>query len=96
MVDEFVKEIIQSKPVDDSYKYSLLSRMQSDCNYFLGNGNRNEKQLWAGNVKDHIENMKALYNSFSDNGKPEWLTKEQIEDYEKKMMEGRQNGKIKF
>ena len=70
---------------DKKFRYRLLSRMKCDCEYYLGNGNRNPKHLWAGNEKDQIEAMKSLLESFSKNGKPEWLTWEQIEKYEADM-----------
>jgi len=57
--------------------------MMQDCEYFLGNGNRHEKFLWAGNVKEQIKTMKEIWNSLKV--KPEWLTMEQINDYEKRM-----------
>lgn len=64
-------------------EYRLLSRMAMDCNYFLGAGDRHEKFLCAGNVKDHIKTMKDIWNSLKV--KPEWLTMEQIEAWEKEM-----------
>ena len=73
------------KPCINSLDYQMLSRLQSDCNYYLGCGNRNEKNLWAGNVKDQIIKMKELWNQFTDDQKPEWLTYEQILQYEKEM-----------
>lgn len=78
---ETVKQINQK----DRFNYQLLGRLISDCEYYLGNGNRNVKHLWANNEKEQIEKMKELYNSFSDNEKPEWLTYEQILQYEKLM-----------
>ncbi|MDG3045522.1 hypothetical protein OE903_23195 [Bacillus sp. B6(2022)] len=27
----------------DTFRYQLLSRLQSDCRYYLGNGDRNKK-----------------------------------------------------
>lgn len=71
---------------DKKFRYMLLSRMQSDCNYYLGNGRRNAKHLWAENEADHIQNMKDLWNSFPENAKPEWLSMEDIREYEKKMI----------
>lgn len=65
------------------YKYDLLARMDQDCKYYLQHPH--EKHLWAGNVEEHIEDMKKLYNSFPDEGKPEWLSMEEIETYEKEM-----------
>lgn len=68
---------------DPEFNYKLLDRLKSDCEYFLGNGNRSEKHLWAGNVNDQIAKMKEIYNSLEE--KPEWLTMEQIDEYAEKM-----------
>lgn len=70
---------------EKKFRYMLLSRMKSDCDYYLGYGNRHAKHLWAGNERDQIDCMKALWNSFSAKDKPEWLTWEQLLDYEQKM-----------
>ena len=43
---------------DKKFRYSLLSRLESDCKYFLGNGNRNERHLWAGSVEKQIAKMR--------------------------------------
>ena len=69
------------------YNYMLLDRLKSDCEYFLGYGNGSERHLWAGNIDDQIAKMKELYNSFSDDQKPEWITMEDINNYEKEMKE---------
>lgn len=71
--------------LEDADRYRFLSRMKSDCEYYLGYGNRQPKHLWGCNEVDHIAYMKALWNSFADSEKPEWLTYEQLLDYEKKM-----------
>lgn len=65
-------------------EYMLLSRMQMDCNYYLGAGNRNSKHLWAGTPKEQIEKMKELYSKLVV--KPEWLSEKNISDYEKAML----------
>ena len=67
------------------FEYSLLSRLESDCKYFLGNGNGYEGQLWAGSVDKQIAKMKELYNQLEE--KPEWITMEDIDNYEKQMKE---------
>lgn len=67
------------------FEYSLLSRLESDCKYFLGNGNGNVKDLWAGSVDKQIAKMKELYNQLEE--KPEWITMEDIDNYEKQMKE---------
>lgn len=80
------KDTVKLTNPKDRFNYQLLDRLRIDCEYYLGNGNRNVKHLWANNEKEQIEKMKELYNSFSDNGKPKWLTYEQILQYEKLMI----------
>lgn len=83
--DNYTLEDILNK--DDKFRYMLLSRMQSDVKYFLGNGNRNEPDLWGGNVENHLNVMYKLWDSLPE--KPEWLTREQIDVYAKQMGVGR-------
>lgn len=80
MTNETKKMILENR---NGFAYRLLSRMCMDCNYFLGAGDRHEKFLWAGNVKDQIKTMKEIWNGLKV--KPEWLTMEQIEAWEKEM-----------
>ena len=68
----------------NTYEYQLLGRLKSDCKYFLGHGNHNVARLWAGSVEGQIEKMKELYNNLEE--KPDWLSMEDILDYEKKML----------
>lgn len=68
---------------DLKFQYMMLGRLKSDCDYFLGYGGRSERRLWAGNVKDQIKEMKERWNRLEV--KPEWLTMEQIEEYERQM-----------
>jgi len=75
----------KEKPPINSFDYQMLGRLKSDCDYYLGNGGRCDKHLWAGNVTDQIKKMKEIYNSFNKDAQPEWLTYEQILDYEKKL-----------
>lgn len=63
----------------------LLDRLRQDCLYFLGFGNRCERCLWAGNIRDQIGYMKALWNSFPSAGKPEWLPWDEILALEARM-----------
>lgn len=80
---ELIEQVVTEQ---EKFNYQLLDRLKSDCKYYLGYGNLNKKHLWAGNEKEQIEKMKKLYNSFSDDKKPEWLTYEQILQYEKLMI----------
>lgn len=82
---EYIKQLIAEREPTDPFKYMLLDRMKMDCNYYLGAGGKCAKFLWSNDSAEHIANMKALWNSFPDGEKPEWLTMEQIEKYEKEM-----------
>lgn len=70
---------------DLRFRYMLLSRLQSDCDYYLNYGNRFPGCLWAGNEQKQIEVMIKLHESFNKDEKPEWLTMEEILEYDKKM-----------
>lgn len=79
---------LQENNTDLEYKYMLLDRLKQDCEYFLGNGNGNaEHSLWAKDIDKQIEKMKEIYNSFSEEEKPDWITLEDINNYEKRMKE---------
>ena len=82
---QFIKQ--EEQPTqEEKFNYMLLSRLRQDCEYYLGYGNKNKKRLWSGDEQEQINKMKELYNSFSDDKKPEWLTLEQISQYEKSMV----------
>lgn len=71
---------------DNKTRYMMLSRLKQDCEYYLGHGSRNPKNLWAGSEARQIEFMEALWNSFGPDEKPEWLTPEQIRAYGERML----------
>ncbi len=72
---------------DAEFRYRLLSRCIQDCKYFLGCGSRFSKYLWGCCVENHIQAMRILWDSFSDDEKPEWTSLEEIETFSKKMLE---------
>lgn len=76
---------LKEKNWDQEFRYMLLDRMRTDCAYFLGYGRGCCRHLWAGNVTDQIGYMKTLWESFPADGKPEWLTMEQILEHERRM-----------
>ena len=63
---------------DSVFRYQLLDRLRSDCEYYLNYGNRHPKSLWAGDEKLQIEFMIKLHESFKEDEKPEWLTMDEI------------------
>lgn len=75
------KYICSSSSNDQQFEYMLLDRLRTDCNYFLKHPH--EKHLWAGSIDGQIEKMKELYDTLKI--KPEWLSMEDINRYEKDM-----------
>lgn len=68
----------------NSFNYQLLGRLQMDCEYYLGHGNRAAKHLWADNEAEQIAKMKEIFEALPE--KPEWITLEKIAEYEAAMV----------
>lgn len=81
----FINQYLEDK---NEFNYMMLDRLRSDCEYYLGSGNRCKEHLYYHDEQTHINKMKELYNSFSKDEKPEWLAYEQILAYEKSMLKG--------
>jgi len=64
----------------------LLSRLQQDIEYFLGYGNRCEKHLYYGNVKEHFQEMVKLWKSLPE--KPVWFRAVDFIKYKKLLTAG--------
>ena len=73
------------KTYEARFRYMMLSRMKQDCDYYLGYGGRSANHLWAGNEFNQIMNMKALWETFKPEDKPEWLTKDELKVYASQM-----------
>lgn len=78
-----VDDILQR---DLRFRYMLLSRLQSDCEYYLNYGGRSPRCLWAGDEAQQIEFMTKLHDSFREDEKPQWLTMDEIKAYGKEMI----------
>ena len=78
---------VQSEQVITAQKfpYMMLGRLKSDCEYFLGFGCGSVRHLWAGDIDLQIAEMKRLWNSFANDKKPQWLSLEDINQYELRM-----------
>lgn len=78
-------------PAEESpyrYEYMMLDRLKSDCNYVLGAGGPGAvRQMWAGAVGEQIAEMRRLWDKLPEDAKPEWLTMEQINEYEQRLTE---------
>lgn len=79
------KQEVEEK--DYSYDYSLLDRLRVDCNYVINHKvKRPGNILWGETIEHHIETMKELYNSFPDDKKPQWISIDDIDNFEKTML----------
>lgn len=76
-----MKDILKA---EKKFRYMMLDRMRQDCEYYFRIGG-SAKVLWAGDEKQHIQNMKDIWNSFDEKDKPEWLTMEEIEQFASRM-----------
>lgn len=72
---------------EDRFRYMMLDRLRQDCNYYLGNGGKNPNNLWAGDENKQIQTMKDIWHTFPKEDTPEWLTWEDILNFERKMCE---------
>ncbi len=90
---DFVRSLLAEQSIDKTQpfedEYRLLSRLKSDCEYFLGTGARAEKHLWAGSVDEQIDKMREIYDLLPE--KPEWLSKQDIDNYERQMIKSAQS-----
>ena len=68
------------------FDYMMLDRLRTDCDYFLGYGNGYDGHLYYKDVDRQCNEMLKLYNSFSDEDKPQWISDKQIEQYRKDML----------
>jgi hypothetical protein len=69
--------------MDNTFNYMMLSRLQMDCEYFLGNGARNPKVLHQLDTKKQIQEMVRLYNILPV--KPKWISMDDIMLYKDKL-----------
>lgn len=90
---DFVRSLLAEQSIDKTQpfedEYRLLSRLKSDCEYFLSTGARAEKHLWAGSVDEQIDKMREIYDLLPE--KPEWLSKQDIDNYERQMIKSTQS-----
>ena len=54
---------------DEKFRYMMLSRLQSDCEYFLNYGCGSLRHLRSESINIHITEMKRLWNTFPENKK---------------------------
>lgn len=66
------------------FRYAYLDRLRSDCEYYLNHGGRDINRL-EGDVENHINLMLKYYDSFSDDEKPDFISRSKILSYKERM-----------
>jgi hypothetical protein len=64
------------------HDYMMLSAMQTNCKYYQSADHYNRAHV--STIQETIEEMKKLWHKFPEDLKPEWISLEEIEGYEKK------------
>ena len=88
-IEDYIKKTIIAKDKENTRKadYMMLDRLRTDCEYFLGNGNGFLGSLYYKDIDEHIKEMKKIYESFTAQEKPEWISLKDIDNYKEKMQE---------
>ena len=68
---------------DEKFYYQFLDRLRSDCKFFLGHGNRQDKFLWARSVPEHIQLMREILAILPE--WPGWMDPAKINEFERLM-----------
>ena len=61
------------------FRYMMLDRLRIDCLYYLGEGHRHTKHLWAHDPIAQVQLMRDILHSFPPDMRPEWLTLEDVQ-----------------
>ncbi len=91
IIQKHIDEIKNAEQAKNELKYMKLSRCKQDCDYALNSAeNINSlaglnKNMFGGDVAACISIMRDQYNRLSDNDKPEWLSANDIDNYEKQL-----------
>lgn len=75
---------------DEKFNYMMLDRLRQDCAYAI-NQSKSTRHLWGKTVDAHIAEMRRLYRLVKE--KPEWLSLEDIDMYEKELKKLEKSGK---
>ena len=94
---EIVNPVTECEKREKQYKfqYMMLSRLQSDCVGFFGRDEdgsshmdcryQNEHFIWGKDIRKLVSEMKRLWDEIPEDLKPEWLTREEIEGFCKRV-----------
>lgn len=94
---EIVNHVTEREKREKQYKfqYMMLSRLQSDCVGFFGRDEdesshmdcryQNEHFIWGKDIRKLVSEMKRLWDEIPEDLKPEWLTREEIEGFCKRV-----------
>jgi len=74
------------------FRYMILARLQMDFEYFFGYGGLCEKHLYHNTIDEHLADTKKRWGDLPEEGKPEWFTLDQLNEYERKVREFKASG----
>lgn len=69
------------------FQYMMLSRLQGDCKTHFSAFSPSCRIKTKESKDGIIKEMKALWEQFTESEKPEWITLEEILDYERRFLE---------
>lgn len=98
---QFIKEVIRLNVLehDEKFRYQLLDRMRQDVQYVLRQAETSKENsevpnwktivnnvFWGG-TENHFSTMKELFNSFGEQGQPEWYSLSQMNSEKRRLEE---------
>nr|WP_303789391.1 YodL domain-containing protein [Ruminococcus flavefaciens] len=91
--DDVIERHTQNEKDPEKYKplYVTLSRCKQDCDYAINraedidNLNALNKYMYGGDYASCINTMRDVYNRLPESEKPEWLSEDDIADYEQQL-----------
>ena len=76
------------------FEYMMLSRVTQDCFGYFGTGGdedkwdcryNNERNVWGQSIRKCVDKAKELWQKIPESIKPQWITWEQILQFEQKL-----------
>lgn len=87
--DSYYSKHAYERTYDEDGMIQMLGRLVADCEYWLGNGNRYDGHLWAGDPCSQIEEMQLLYDHMPESAKQVCrITQADIDNYRRQMCSG--------
>lgn len=94
IVNPFTERELREKEFE--FEYMMLSRITQDIQAYIGKTGdatqdkwdcryKNEKQIWGQSIRKCLDKAKELWQKIPEDIKPQWITWEQILQFEQKL-----------